>query len=107
MSAPSWLGARRGWGTVASDLADQVVDQLTVGQGLVGEHQPVAEHVVGHVDHVGRQHVVAAPEQGQGPGAGDEARGWPGGWRRTRWPAASSGMPFSAGARVDCTRRTA
>src|SRR3712207_7180978 len=40
-----------------------VVGGHAVGQRVVGEHQPVAQHVGGDVEDVLRQHVVAAADQ--------------------------------------------
>jgi len=49
------------------DGGQQAIGGDVVGQGLEGEDQPVSHHVAGHVEQVGRQRVVAAPEEGQGP----------------------------------------
>ena len=55
------------------DPLDDVVGRHAVGERVVGEHQPVPKHVGGDVEDVLRQHVVAAADQGERPGGGDEA----------------------------------
>ena len=55
------------------DPLDDVVGRHAVGERVVGEHQPVPQHVGGDVEDVLRQHVVAAADQGERAGGGDEA----------------------------------
>ena len=50
-----------------------VVGGHVVGEGVVAEHQPVAQDVRGDVLHVLRQRVVAAAQQRQRPGGPDQA----------------------------------
>ena len=45
----------------------------TVGQRIVGQHEPVPEDVRGNVLHVLGQGLVAAPQQGYGAGGRDQA----------------------------------
>jgi hypothetical protein len=54
------------------------VGRHAVGERVVGEHQPVAEHVGGDVEDVLGQHVVPAADQRQRTAAAmrpSEARG--------------------------------
>ena len=55
-------------------VASTVIDPDTLArlQRVVGEHQPVAEHVAGHVEDVLRQHVVPAAHQGEGAAGRDQ-----------------------------------
>ena len=68
------------------------------GQRLVGEHQPVAQHLGGDVEDVLGQDVVAAPQQGEGPAAGDQAEAGPRAGAVGDQPS-RSGMPWSPGSR--------
>jgi hypothetical protein len=45
-----------------------------VGQRVVGQDQPVPQHVRDDLDDVLRDDVVAAADQGQGPRGGDDAQ---------------------------------
>ena len=56
---------------------DDVVDRDAVGQRVVGQHQPVPQHVRRDVEDVLRQHVVAAADQRQRAGRGDDAERGP------------------------------
>ena len=77
-------GADPRGGDRGQDAAEDVVDRDVSGQGLVGEHEAVAEDVGGHVVHVLGQHVGPTTQQGERPAGGDQAEARHGGWRRTR-----------------------
>ena len=71
-----------GSGTRVEQRPEQVVGRDVVGERLVGQHQPVPQHVPGQVPRVRGQRVVAAAQEGQrlgpehhvdrGPRAGPE-----------------------------------
>ena len=71
-------GLTWGAGTVESTRARIWSADDALGERLVGEHQAVAQHVGGDVEHVLGEHVAAAPQQGEGPAGGDQAEAGPG-----------------------------
>ena len=62
----------RGIGHPLEHVVEHPVGVDAGGQRLVGEHDPVAQHVAGEVAHVDGQHVVAAAQQRERPAGVDE-----------------------------------
>ena len=70
-------GAMRGAGTVPRMRASRWSLGEVAGERFVREHEAVAQHVGGDVEHVLGQGVGAAAQQGQGPCPGDEPEARP------------------------------
>ena len=66
---------RRGRRHHGDDPLDHLGRGDVVGDGVEAEHHAVRHDVLGHGLDVGRQHVVAAVDQGQRPGRGDQTEG--------------------------------
>ena len=61
-----------GHGHGVEHLRDDRVGADVVGQRLIRQHDAVPQHVEGELADVVRQHVVAAVQEGERPGAGDQ-----------------------------------
>ena len=86
--------------------AEDRLDRHPVGQRVVGQHEPVPQHVGGDVDDVLRDDEVAAADQRQRAGGGDDAERRPAATRRrTASPRPRSGRA-RPGVRVANTSRT-
>ena len=64
--------ASSGDGHRGEDAVDDVVGGDAVGERLVGEHEPVAQHVVGDLAQVLRERVLAAADECQRPPGEDQ-----------------------------------
>src|SRR6188472_3952992 len=67
-----------GCGDAVEDGGQDAVGGDVLVEGLVREHEPVAHHVGGHVEHVVGEDVLAAAKQREGAGGEDEVDRRPG-----------------------------
>ena len=97
-AAACWRGATCGSGTVCSTRPMMCVHRDAVGQRVVGQHQPVPQHV--RRRRRGRPAAARSRGRASAPARGPaaiEAEAWPAGWRRRTPSRATSGSPCSAG----------
>ncbi len=64
-----------GWWDGGEDLVDDLTGVDAVGEGVEGEHDAVGHDVAGDGADVVGEDEVAAVQQGQGAGGGDQAEG--------------------------------
>ena len=72
------LGGDAGLGDLLEHPPDHVLDADALGQGVVAEQHPVAQHLGSHVVDVLRDHEAPAPQQRHGPPGREQPQGGPG-----------------------------